>query len=146
MINTSPTTTTPSTFFSTLHFTTAAPHPRLYHACANSKLILCRRHLPVIHSDPAHGRGHTPAAGPQSTPGITASGRSPKVRQTRQYERAKTYHGHKRLRQAVTFNLCRMRLTNSKRPMHGREKAACGMPFDKLHVTAGDLGLRRTCL
>lgn len=104
MINIS--STTPSTIFCTLHFTIAAPSPQSYHACANSKLISCRRHLPVLHSDPGHAHGHTPAAGPYPTPeGITAPGRSPKNRQTRQYDYAKINHGHDRLR-PLTFDAC----------------------------------------
>lgn len=87
---------------------------RTIHA-QTQKLISYRRHLPVPHYDSGQAHGHTPAAGPQPAPeGITAPGRSPKVRQTRQYECAKSNHEHDRLRQATTFDLCRMRLTNFK--------------------------------
>jgi hypothetical protein len=143
MINIS--STTPSTSSCTLHLTTAAPHPQPHHACANSKLISYRRHLPVLHSDPGQAHGHTPAAGPQPAPeGITAPGHSPKARQTRQYEHAKANHERDDRLRPLTSAACVS--PTPKRPMYGRENAACGMPFGFVHVTAGDLGLRRTCL
>lgn len=113
MINIS--STTPSTIFCTSHFTIVAAHPQSYHACANSKLISYRRHLPVLHSDPSRGKhpghahGHIPPAGitnrNHSTRTLAEEPADPAVR-ARQNQPS--------TRQATTFDLCRMRLTNPK--------------------------------
>lgn len=79
-------------------------HPRSNHAPCTRKLyqlIPRRRHPPVPHSGINRGshsgyaHGHIPAARPSNVKGITAPGRSPKARDTRQYEETKTDHQHK---------------------------------------------------
>lgn len=122
-------------------------HPRSNHAPCTRKLyqlIPHRRHLPVPHSGinrrshhPGHAHGHIPAARPSKVKGITAPGRSPKARDTRQYEES-----------TQTLDCCRMRLTRIKR---ARRNAVATLLAKRrqgrvAHVVIDDLRARGTCL
>lgn len=130
----------PSTNFRMLHL-------RSYHACANSKLISHRRHLPVLHSGPNRGKPPgtdtlTDVSPPHDLP-------APKESQPPDARRRPGSTSSQNLLPCTIntpIDFCRMRLTRSSPTDAAPWQRCLRNAVKAAHVIADDLGPRRTYL